>query len=45
MKAMIQVRESRLRTGAAQWDLLKDSEEPHSFVKLFVVASWDEHMR
>ena len=43
--AMIRVRLSRLRTGATQWGLFRDGETPHEFVELFVVASWDEHLR
>jgi MFS family permease len=43
--AMVRVRLSRLRTGATQWGLFRDGEVPHDFVELFVVASWDEHLR
>jgi MFS family permease len=43
--AMKQVRLSRLRTGATQWGLFRDGEVPHSFVEMYVVPSWDEHMR
>jgi MFS family permease len=45
LKAMARVRLSRLRTGATQWGLFRDGETPHQFVELFVVSSWDEHMR
>ena len=42
---MKQVRLSRLRTGATRWRLYRDAEAQHRFVELFVVASWDEHLR
>jgi MFS family permease len=45
LEAMERVRLSRLRTGAAQWGLFRDGETPHRFVELFVVASWEEHLR
>jgi MFS family permease len=43
--AMAGVRRSRLRTGAAQWGLFLDGETVDQFVELFVVPSWEEHMR
>jgi predicted MFS family arabinose efflux permease len=45
LRAMARVRLSRLRTGATQWGLFRDAETPHHFVELYVVSSWDEHMR
>jgi MFS family permease len=45
LEAMVRVRLSRLRTGAIQWGLFRVGESPHEFVELFVVASWDEHLR
>ena len=45
MRAMVRVRESRLRTGATQWGLFRNGEQPGEFEELFVVASWDEHLR
>ncbi len=45
VEAMVRVRLSRLRTGATQWGLFRDGETPHQFVELFVVSSWDEHLR
>jgi MFS family permease len=45
LSAMVRVRLSRLRTGATQWGLFRDGETPHEFVELFVVSSWDEHLR
>jgi MFS family permease len=45
LEAMTNVRLSRLRTGASQWGLFRDGEVPHRFVELYVVHSWDEHLR
>jgi MFS family permease len=45
LEAMAGVRLSRLRTGAAQWGLFLDGEATNQFVELFVVPSWEEHMR
>src|ERR1700689_3918753 len=43
--AMDTVRLSRLRTGATQWGLFRNGERPGEFEELFVVSSWDEHLR
>ena len=45
LRAMARVRLSRLRTGATNWGLFRDGETPHHFVELYVVPSWDEHLR
>jgi MFS family permease len=45
LQAMAQVRRSRLRTGAVQWGLFQDGENPRVFIELFVVPSWEEHLR
>ncbi len=45
LKAMTNVRLSRLRTGATQWGLFRDGEAPHRFVELYAVPSWAEHLR
>jgi MFS family permease len=45
MRAMLRVREMRLRTGATQWGLFRKGERPGEFEEIFVVASWDEHIR
>ena len=45
MQSMRRVRESRLRTGATQWGLFRSGENPGEFDEIFVVASWDEHLR
>jgi MFS family permease len=45
LKAMANVRLSRLRTGATQWGLFRDGETPQRFVELYAVPSWAEHLR
>lgn len=45
MSAMRLVRRSRLRTGATQWGLFRNGENPQQFEELYVVMSWDEHLR
>jgi MFS family permease len=45
LRAMVRVRLSRLRTGATQWGLFRDGETPRKFVELYVVPSWEEHLR
>jgi predicted MFS family arabinose efflux permease len=45
MRAMAHVRASRLRTGATQWGLFRNGERPGEFEEIFVVSSWDEHLR
>lgn len=45
LQAMERLRRSRLRTGATQWDVLRDGERPRRFVEIFSVPSWDEHLR
>lgn len=42
---MQRVRRSRQRTGAMQWGLFRSGESADTFVELFVVRSWDEHLR
>ena len=42
---MASLRQSRLRTGATDWALYQDSQNPRLFIELFSVASWDEHLR
>jgi MFS family permease len=45
LEAMARMRESRLRTGAISWGLYQQGEDGRSFVELFTVASWEEHLR
>lgn len=45
LEAMTRVRLSRLRTGATNWGLFREGEAEDVFVELFVVPSWQEHVR
>jgi MFS family permease/quinol monooxygenase YgiN len=45
IEAMERVRRSRQRTGATRWELYREGEDPHQFVELYLVRSWEEHMR
>jgi Transmembrane secretion effector len=45
LQAMAGLRQSRLRTGATDWALYQDGQNPRLFVELFTVASWEEHLR
>jgi Transmembrane secretion effector len=43
--AMESVRRSRQRSGAQRWGLFLDGEQPDTFVEVYQVPSWDEHLR
>jgi MFS family permease len=45
LEAMDHLRRSRRRTGATRWELFRDAEQPDSYVEMFTVASWEEHLR
>ncbi len=45
IEAMERVERTRRRTGATDWQLLRDGEDPTRFVELFEVPSWDAHAR
>ena len=45
LDAMSAVRRSRLRTGAVQWGIFRRGEDPHRIVEIYVVPTWDEHLR
>ncbi|MFE4801180.1 MFS transporter [Streptomyces sp. NPDC056708] len=36
---------SRLRTGALRWDLYQDGAHPDRYLEVFLVPSWEEHLR
>ena len=44
-QVMAHLRQSRLRTGALDWALYQDAENPRLFVEQFSVPSWEEHLR
>lgn len=43
--AMEAVRRSRMRTGATRWGLFRNGEVPDTYVEVYLVPSWDEHLR
>ncbi|MCT2972753.1 MFS transporter [Propionibacterium freudenreichii] len=43
-EAMWPVRAARLRTGAASWQLLEQTDAEGSFAEEFTVPSWEEHI-
>ncbi|HUZ37623.1 MAG TPA: MFS transporter [Streptosporangiaceae bacterium] len=45
LQAMARLRKSRLRTGATDWALYQDGQNPRLFIELFGVPSWEEHLR
>jgi Transmembrane secretion effector len=45
LQAMARLRQSRLRTGATDWALYQDGQNPRLFIEQFSVPSWEEHLR
>jgi MFS family permease len=45
LAAMDRVRRSRQRTGAARWGLFQDGADPRRFMEVYLVPSWQEHLR
>jgi hypothetical protein len=43
--AMRELRGSRQRTGATRWGLFQDGGEPGRFVEVYLVPTWEEHLR
>jgi hypothetical protein len=43
--AMQAVRRSRLRTGASRWGLYRQGETDGVFTEVYLVPTWDEHLR
>ncbi|MEU0033410.1 MFS transporter [Streptomyces sp. NPDC006333] len=43
--AMSSLAVSRRRTGASHWSLYRDAEDEGSWVEVFEVPSWEEHLR
>jgi MFS family permease len=44
-EAMDRVRLARLRTGATRWGLFRSGEENDTFVEVYLVPTWDVHLR
>ena len=45
LAALEAARFSRRRTGAIDWRVWQDADEPNRIIEQFVVASWSEHLR
>nr|WP_309234103.1 MFS transporter [Micromonospora sp. ATA51] len=45
LDAMDHVRGFRQRTGAMRWGLFREGESPAQFAEVYLVPSWDEHLR
>jgi quinol monooxygenase YgiN len=45
LDAMTLVRRSRMRTGAIRWGIFEDGERPGRMVEVYVVPTWEEHLR
>jgi hypothetical protein len=45
LAALKRVGRARRRTGAVQWAIYRDAEQPNQFIETFVVPTWDEHLR
>ena len=45
LAAMEALRLSRLRSGAARWELYRVGESPEVFVEQFQVPTWQAHLR
>jgi hypothetical protein len=43
--AMRAVGRSRRRTGASRWGLFRDGTDPAAFVEVYLVPTWEEHLR
>lgn len=44
-RALRRVGRARRRTGAVRWSVYRDAEVPERFVEMFIVPSWQEHVR
>jgi MFS family permease len=44
-EAMLPVGRARRRSGGERWGLFQDGADPERFVEVYVVATWEEHLR
>jgi quinol monooxygenase YgiN len=44
-EAMRPVGRARRRSGGERWGLFQDGADPERFVEVYVVATWEEHLR
>jgi MFS family permease len=45
LQLMSRVRRSRLRTGATRWTLFRKGERSNSFIEMYSMSSWQDHLR
>jgi MFS family permease len=45
LQLMSRVRRSRLRTGAMRWTLFREGERSQSFIEMYSMSSWQDHLR
>ena len=45
LRALRLVGRVRRRNGATDWSFYRDADDPGRFVEVFVLATWDEHLR
>ncbi|MFI5914412.1 MFS transporter [Dactylosporangium sp. NPDC051541] len=45
LAAAAALRRTRMRTGAVQWGLFRAGEQRHELTEVYVVPTWDEHLR
>ncbi len=45
LAALGRVRRARRRTGAVQWAVYRDAEQPNRYIETFIVPTWEEHLR
>jgi MFS family permease len=45
LAAMRDVRRMRMRTGAVQWGIYRHGESGDKLIEIYVVPTWDEHLR
>ena len=44
-EAMRPVGRARRRSGGERWGLFQDGADPERFLEVYVVATWEEHLR
>ena len=44
-RSVRRVGRARRRTGAVRWSIYRDAVAPQRFVEMFIVPSWQEHVR
>jgi MFS family permease len=45
LQSMVQLKQSRLRTGGTAWGLYRPAQGSRQFVEFFRVPTWEEHLR